>query len=100
MSKDATVCECNHSGEKTSDNLSFTVKGKKCCTDEITELKNSNVLSTVKVDLPKDITLFGVLMISLSTVTLQNNAFVLSVNIDKEHVPKVDIPILVSSLLI
>lgn len=100
MSKDATVCECNHSREKTSDELSVTGKGKKCCTDEITELKNSNVLSTVKVDLPKDINLFGAIVLSLSTVTLQNNVFVLSVNIDKEHVPKVDIPILISSLLI
>lgn len=100
MSKDATVCECNHSMEKTSDELSFTGKGKKCCTDETTELKNTNILSTVKVDLPKDINLFGALIISLSAATSQNNAFVLSLNIDKEHVPKGDIPILVSSLLI
>ena len=100
MSKNARVCECNHENDEQNIGLSYTNENKRCCTDEITELKNTNILSTVKVELPKDITLFGALVLSLSNnVTSQNNVFVLS-NIDKEHAPRTDIPILISSLLI
>jgi len=100
MSEDVRVCECNHDNEEQNSGLSYTNENSRCCIDEITELQNTNTLSTVKIDLPKDINLFSALILSLSNnVTLQNNVFVLS-NIDKEHVPKLDIPILISSLLI
>lgn len=100
MSKDAMICECNHENAEQNNDLTYTNENNKCCTDEITELKNINILSTVKIDLPKDINFFGALILNLSNnVTFQNNVFVLS-GIDKEHVPKSDIPILISSLLI
>lgn len=100
MSKDTDECQCTHNNGKAADELKYSDVSKKCCTNEVKELKNSNNLSTVKIDLPKNINLFSPLVLSTSNLTSQNNTFTVFSSIDKEHVPKLDIPVLISSLLI
>jgi hypothetical protein len=100
MSDDPRVCECNHISSEQNSDLSYTRENTKCCTDEISELTNGNTLSIVKIDLPKDINFFGVIILNWNqNSVLQINQF-LNASIDKSHLPILDIPILISSLLI
>lgn len=100
MSDDATDCQCSHNESKLPDELSYKKEKSGCCTHEITVLTNSNLLSTVKFELPNDINSFGAIILHLNqNLVLQTEQFS-NIAFDKSHLPKLDIPILTSSLLI
>lgn len=100
MSNDVTVCECSHNDSKLPDELSYKKEKSGCCTNEITELTNSNLLSTVKIELPNDINSFSALILDLNQDSELYTSSFLNSALDKSHLPKLDIPILTSSLLI
>jgi hypothetical protein len=100
MSDDSKVCECTHSKDKQYDGISLTKVKTKCCTEETTELSNSNILLTFKTELPQDINVLGSLVnnytIDLNLIANPSVSFI----IDTSQFPKLDISILNSSLLI
>lgn len=100
MSDDATDCQCSHNESKLPDELSYKKEKSGCCTNEITVLSNSNLLSTVKFELPNDINSFSALILDLKQDSELYTSSFLNSAIDKSHLPKLDIPILTSSLLI
>lgn len=100
MSGADKVCQCNQNSDKDYSGLSLTKEKTKCCSEETTELSNSNNLLSFKTELPQDITALGTFADSYSIdVRLINNVFV-KIIFDKPHYPKLDIPILTSTLLI
>ena len=100
MNDNAKVCECSHDKNKPYDGVSISKVKNKCCTEETTELSNSNTLLTFKTELPQDITVLGTLAINNSAdLNLNANHFI-NLVYDKSHLPKLDIPILTSALLI
>jgi hypothetical protein len=71
-----------------------------CCSSESVELANSNLLTILKTELPKKIFLYGPLTIDLNRdFTSQSNSNYIH-EVNKTHLPKRDIPISLSSLLI
>jgi hypothetical protein len=104
MDKDESSCCCNHDKQHTPGGqpggVAFSKDMNGCCSQETVELANSNLLTTVKIELPSDISSFASVLINTVNESLP------SVNISQsyisqiEHIPKSDIPILVSSLLI
>jgi hypothetical protein len=100
MSDDATVCECSHNDGNLPDELSYKKEKSGCCTSEISELTNSNLLTTVKFELPNNINSFSALILDLNRNSELYAGSFLNSAIDKSHLPKLDIPILTSSLLI
>lgn len=100
MSDESAKCECRHDDPQPLKDISFTKERSACCENETTELSNTNTLQTVKTELPK-YTAFSAFsaMDFQHNLLVQFNQFILSAA-NKEHVPKRDIPILTSSLLI
>ncbi len=100
MTGEISKCECRHDSPAPAKNLSIGKDKAKCCSQKVNELTNSNLLSTVKTELPKDINVFGPLSLNLAhDLDIQNISFT-SLIIDKAHIPKLDILIFTSSLLI
>jgi len=100
MTGEVSKCECKHESPISGKSLSIGKDKSRCCTHQINELTNSNLLSIVKTELPKDINSFGPLWLNLTQdLEVQNISFT-CLSIDKSHIPKSDIPILISSLLI
>src|SRR4030095_520575 len=100
MSDEITKCECKHDTQPPLKGIGYSKEKSSCCDNETTELSNSNTLSIVKTDLPKDITLFVLIAFDFhNDLSLQYNRPVHS-SADKEHVPKQNLPVLISSLLI
>ncbi len=94
------VCQCDRNNEKDYSGLSLTKEKSKCCTEETTELSNTNNLLSFKTELPQDITALGSFAGNYSIdICLVNVAFIKFI-FDKPRYPKLDIPILTSSLLI
>ena len=100
MNADAKVCQCSHDNGKPYDGLSITKVKAKCCTEETTELSNSNTLLTFKTELPQDISVLGTLAINNSNDLNILSKLCVNPFYDKSHLPKLDVPILTSSLLI
>lgn len=100
MNDDSAVCQCNHNDGKQSDELSYKKEKSSCCTNEITVLANSNLLSTVKIELPNDINSFTALIFAFNSNSDLYSGLFLNSAIDKSHLPEIDIPIFNSSLLI
>lgn len=100
MSDDAAVCECSHNDGNLPEGLSYNKEKSGCCTSEISELTNSNLLATVKIELPNDINSFGAIIFHLNQSPALGTGQFSNVSIDKSHLPKLDIPIFISSLLI
>lgn len=100
MNMDAKVCGCSHDNGKPIDGLSISKVKAKCCNDETTELSNTNSLLTFKTELPQEISVLGVLVIDKSSDSNSASKFSADSFFDKSHLPKLDIPILTSSLLI
>jgi hypothetical protein len=100
MSDDAKVCECTHKKDKQYEGVSLTKVKPKCCTEETTELSNSNILLTFKTELPHDIYVLGALA---NNYTIDLNLIAntsVSLITDTSQFPKLDIPTFNSSLLI
>lgn len=100
MKDNSSVCRCGHKSYEPIKELTFTDKSSSCCNEGTLELVNSNLLSTVKIELPFDISLFTPADANFQSevsLTSNNNFYIISL---AEHVPKDDIPILKSSLLI
>lgn len=101
MNNDNKVCSCSHKDAENSDGITISREKSKCCTEEISELSNSNTLLSFKTELPQDINSFGAIFIyDASDLSLQNVNFNRFNTIDKSHLYYPDIPILNSSLLI
>ncbi len=100
MSNDTEICECTHNTAKPYEGISITNVNTKCCQEESSELTNSNTLTTLKPELPQNINTFGSLVLDLNQNHEALPGSYLNFSIDKSHLPKLDIPILVSSLLI
>lgn len=100
MSQDNTVCECKHEKKQRNDGVNLTKEKSACCSSEITELTNSNLLSTVKIEHLYNISSFGSMIIDLSPGLEIYAGSSLKITADKTHLPKLDIPLLNSSLLI
>ena len=100
MSNDDAPCCCKHESSKPAKELSFTMEKSDCCGEGRIELANTNLLSTVKIEVPADITSFSPELINTNNLTLTDNNISFSYIAQIEHVPKSDIPLLTSSLLI
>lgn len=100
MKDNDKVCECVHEKSKPVDGLSFSKVKNKCCTEETTELTNSNTLLTFKTELPQNISVLGPIAINPVLNDAQFSGSSTDIIIDKPHYPKLDIPILTSSFLI
>ena len=93
-------CDCIHKTQGYSDELTITGKSSPCCSSKTTELSNNNNLQTVGSELPKDITSFPPVYINTDTEVLNNFNFAVNHTDLKDHVPRTEIPILISSLLL
>lgn len=100
MSNDAKVCQCSQNENKAVGGISLTKEKSKCCTEETTELSNTNNLLSFKTELPQDITDLGSFADNYTIDINHNNNTSANILFDKSHFPKLDIPILTSSLLI
>lgn len=100
MGGDEASCCCSHNKHHVPGGLAFTKDMSECCSQETVELANSNLLSTVKTELPSDISSFAPSLIHIDNELLFLNNISFSYISQIEHVPKSDIPILISSLLI
>jgi hypothetical protein len=100
MTGEISKCECKHDSSQPEKNLSIGKDKSKCCSHQVNELTNSNLLSTVKTELLNDINAFGPSAFSLVIdLDMQKDSFT-QLSTDKAHIPKLDIPVLTSSLLI
>ncbi|MBZ0202063.1 MAG: hypothetical protein K8I03_03505 [Ignavibacteria bacterium] len=100
MSGADQVCQCDRNNEKDYSGLSLTKEKSKCCTEETTELSNTNNLLSFKTELPQDITSLGSLADNYSIDVSPNHIGFVKIIFDKPHYPNLDIPTLTSSLLI
>ncbi len=100
MNDNAQVCECVHDKSIHHSGISISKVNNKCCTEETTELSNTNSLLTFKTELPQDINVLGTLAIENSTNLKLDTPLSVNCIYDKSHLPKLDIPVLTSSLLI
>lgn len=93
------VCECAHEQNTAPKSVQINNENDACCNENIIELSNINDLAVVKVDVLKDIFIFSakVLISSESFIPSLSKSILLE---DIGHVPRADIPILYSSLLI
>lgn len=100
MGKDDAPCCCKHNSSAPVKELRITSEKTSCCGEGKIELSNNNLLSTVKVEVPADITFFSQIFFNTTNLSLYNNNISFSYITQIEHVPKSDIPILTSQLLI
>jgi hypothetical protein len=100
MGGDSEGCECSHNNSRHYYGLSITSEKTKCCLEETSELSNTNTLNTLKTELPKNINAFSALILDLGQKSNLLISPLANLIIDKSHLPKLDIPILTSSLLI
>ena len=100
MGKDDAPCCCKHKSSSPAKELTITSEKTICCGEGRIELANTNLLSTVKIEVPADITSFSPELINTNNLILIDNNISFSYIAQIEHVPKSDIPILTSSLLI
>ncbi len=100
MTGDTKVCECKQDDVKKYDGISLTKHKSKCCNEETTELSNTNTLLSINNELNQDfytnVTLFFNNTIDLNQTDISSVLYYP----DKSHLPKLDIPILNSSLQI
>ena len=102
MSDDADIkCDCTCVDNDITSGVSISGDSSPCCSTKTNEISNTNNLQITGNELPKDITSFNPIYLNLdkdiSFNSLVNNSFSASL---KEHIPKAEIPILISSLLI
>lgn len=101
MNDDDVTCTCQMNEKADNSNeLAFTVKDSPCCSNKVIELTNSNNLQTTENKLPKDITSFSPIYINYDSDITYNYIYDNSFTSLKEHIPKAEIPILNSTLLI
>ena len=100
MGSDDAPCCCKHHKSSPAKELSVASESSACCGEGTIELANSNLLTTVKTEVPADITNFSPQNIFIENITFNYNNISFSYIAQIEHVPKSDIPILISSLLI
>jgi hypothetical protein len=99
MTGGTTECECRHTEHKKFDGVSLSQEKSQCCNEETTELSNTNTLLNVNQGTDQDFPVYPVFI---------NIPFGLSGNISDliiyfhgiSQLPKNDIPIFTSSLLI
>lgn len=100
MSGDNNECQCTHNDNKKYEGVSLTQEKTKCCSEETTELSNTNTLlnlnSGQEHDAYVNIALFLISTIDLDVINNRSLHF----SPDKSHLPEIDIPIFTSSLLI
>jgi hypothetical protein len=95
-----TKCDCIHKTQGYSDELTISGKSSPCCSSKTTELTNNNNLQTAGSELPKDIASFSPLFINTDFGFSSNYTFIINHTDLKDHVPRTEIPILISSLLL
>jgi hypothetical protein len=100
MGGEKSSCCCNHSNTKHIAGLSISKIKSSCCNEGTIELSNSNLLSTVKTEQPQDNLGFNSILIDNNSTQLFSANYNFKLVSIKNHVPKRDIPILISSLLI
>ena len=100
MSNDSMECQCTHSNNEPVKGLSFSGDKTGCCTEETSELTNSNKFLINKTEHPQDIYTIGALVFN-NSYDIQLYSFNAGTPFaGKTHLPKLDIPIFYSSLLI
>ena len=100
MGGEKSSCCCNHHKTKHIAGLSISKVKSSCCNEGTVELSNSNLLSTVKTEQPQDISVFSTIFADNNSSQLYSANYNFQLTAIKNHVPKSDIPILISSLLI
>ncbi len=101
MNDDDVTCSCPlNEGSDNPRELAFAEKDSPCCSNRVIELTNSNNLQTTENELPKDINSFSPVYINHDLDITYNYIFDNSFTALKDHIPKAEIPILNSSLLI
>ena len=101
MSNDSKECECSHNNNNEPvSGISISSDKNGCCSEETSELTNSNTFLLHKTEQPQDIYTFGALIVNI-TPDMQLTGFSAgTAYTDKIHLPNLDIPIFNSSLLI
>src|SRR5258706_11782140 len=100
MGSDDAPCCCKHKSSSPAKELSVITEKTSCCGTATIELANNNLLSTVKIEATADITSFSPSILNTNNLILHNYNISFSHITQIEHVPKSDIPLLISSLLI
>ena len=101
MSEETDIgCDCTCEQNDLSSGVILTNDSSPCCANTTNELSNTNNLQLTGNELPKDITSFATLYNNHVKDITFNSFFDNSFSALKEHIPKTDIPILISSLLI
>ena len=99
MNDEDIKCECKCETPETSNKLIITDEDSPCCQSNTIELTNNNNLQTYNKELPANITAF-----SPSIMIDDDNANQIfssrSFTSLTDHIPKTEIPILISSLRI
>jgi len=98
---DADVkCDCTCAYNEISQGITISNNSSPCCSTKTNELSNINNLQITGNELPKDITSFSPLYINMLKDITFDSLIDITFSALKEHVPKAEIPILFSSLLI
>ena len=100
MGGEKSSCCCNHNKAQHHSGLTISKVKSSCCNEGTVELSNSNLLSTVKTEQPQDISSFSTIYFDNNAPQLHSANYNFKIAAVKDHVPKSDIPILISSLLI
>ncbi|HEY3249865.1 MAG TPA: hypothetical protein VGK25_01995 [Ignavibacteria bacterium] len=93
-------CECSHQRQNNVSGLTISRHASPCCSSKTVELSNSNNLQTTSFELPKDVSSFSPLYIATDREVSNNFKFEVNHTGLKDHVPRTEIPILVSSFLL
>lgn len=96
------TCCCSHKPVSNTDGLSLSQFHKSCCNFETRELTNSNILNTVKSELPnKILTLVNTFtVVDPEACLCASQCASITSCLLHQQIPKTDIPISNSSLLI
>ena len=98
--EDADIkCECMCEATAPSNQLIITDESAPCCQSNTIELQNNNNLQTYNKELPQDITSFSPSN-TISDTGVQKIQSVNGFTSLADHVPRTEIPILISSLRI
>ena len=99
MSDSQSKCECKHKVQQKFSGVGFNKVKKSCCNEKSVVLSNSNLLQIVKKEC-NDKCLDVIHILSASVLIYLNSIINTSNSALPEQIPKTDIPIFTSSLLI
>lgn len=100
MSDDSRSCECTHNDHEKFDGISLTQERTKCCSEETTELSNSNTLMNFNTG--QEHTAVSKIALYFTFSDHLSSFYNISLHFlpYKSHLPEIDITVFTSSLLI